>query len=82
MLKYAELCERVRLGGDCQPYTLRLPYAAVQAQNNLTGEVAEWLKALASKASLRRPRNVGSNPTLSAVKPDMVTCYNENSPTH
>ena len=33
-----------------------------------TGEVSEWLKAHAWKACLRQKRNVGSNPTLSAIK--------------
>ncbi len=31
------------------------------------GEVAEWLKAAASKAVVRFYRTVGSNPTLSAI---------------
>ena len=41
--------------------------ARVCAFNNLiSGEVAEWLKALAWKASVRLYRTAGSNPALSA----------------
>jgi hypothetical protein len=37
------------------------------------GEVAEWLKALAWKASVRLYRTGGSNPPLSAIQSVQVT---------
>ena len=47
----------------CQSGTIRV----YLIQLRFPGEVAEWLKAAASKAVVRFYRTVGSNPTLSAI---------------
>jgi hypothetical protein len=44
-----------------------MPLLPFLAASQVAGEVSEWLKELAWKASGRVNRLVGSNPTLSAL---------------
>ena len=44
-----------------------LDWRAMHIAQPSSGEVAEWLKAAASKAVVRASRTAGSNPALSAI---------------
>ncbi len=64
----------VRVAPDAKRLSQWTPRGAVcydprsaHAREYSSGEVAEWLKAAASKAVVRPCRTVGSNPTLSAI---------------